>query len=228
MSVILFKKWKIVIGCVLGSVLVGYLLFSYQNSKHQMFYFVLGEYEEVEQYLRRNPNTIEKTNFMGTSPLHQAAGGNEDPRVIKSLLEAGAKVNMKDEIGETPLMAAASNGNPEVIKTLLESGADIEATDDFGVNILMRAAMNPNPDVMQMLIDHGADVHYESEGMGDVISFAASVSRTAEAVQHLINAGALEEKSKEEIQKLIELAERNKNLKGTKVIERMRALQKNY
>jgi hypothetical protein len=64
--------------------------------------------------------------------------------------------------------------------------------------------------------------------MGDVISFAASVSRTAEAVQHLINEGALEEKSKEEIQKLIELAERNKNLKGTKVIERMRALQKNY
>lgn len=62
-----------------------------------------------------------------------AAGRNEKPDVITTLLKAGAKVDDRDEDGMTPLMYAAwFNPNPDVITTLLKAGADAKAKDYSG------------------------------------------------------------------------------------------------
>ncbi len=54
-----------------------------------------------------------------------AAENNQNPEVIKVLLEAGADVNARTAADKTPLMFAAENNqNPEVIKVLLDAGAD--------------------------------------------------------------------------------------------------------
>ena len=59
------------------------------------------------------------------TPLMWAAWENQNPEVIKVLLEAGANVDARDKWGLTPLMQAArKNQNPEVIKVLLDGGAD--------------------------------------------------------------------------------------------------------
>ena len=61
------------------------------------------------------------------TPLMFAAEGNQNPEVIRVLLDAGADVNARVEDGMTPLMfAAEGNQNPEVIMTLLDNGADGE------------------------------------------------------------------------------------------------------
>src|SRR6478672_3574902 len=46
---------------------------------------------------------------------------------VSVLLGAGAKVNVVDDDGDTPLIKAAAMGNTEVIQLLLSAGADINA-----------------------------------------------------------------------------------------------------
>ena len=67
------------------------------------------------------------------TPLRWAALGNENPKVIESLLRAGADIEERNILGHTPLMWAASkNKNPEVIETLLRAGANAKAKDKKG------------------------------------------------------------------------------------------------
>jgi len=44
---------------------------------------------------------------------------------VRYLLDEGADVNSRDELGDTALIEAAYSGNTEVVKELLLRGADI-------------------------------------------------------------------------------------------------------
>ncbi len=76
------------------------------------------------------PNATVKngTVALGTfTPLLLAAAYGPDA-VVKSLIAAGADVNVKDARGMTPLMLAVSNdhGDPAVVSTLLSAGAKLD------------------------------------------------------------------------------------------------------
>ena len=54
------------------------------------------------------------------------------PEQIQAAINAGAKIDDRDNDGETPLMYAAwFNENPEVIKLLLDAGARIDDKDNY-------------------------------------------------------------------------------------------------
>jgi ankyrin repeat protein len=85
-----------------------------------------------------NVNAISKTQdlpriqtgtveFGGWTPLLMAAPFGP-PEVIRTLVDAGAKVNVQDYRSFTPLMLAAANdhANPEVVKLLLAHNADTQ------------------------------------------------------------------------------------------------------
>ena len=78
-----------------------------------------------------DPNARDKD---GTTPLMYAAGYNQNPQVITTLLKAGADINARDRYNNmTPLMYAAwFNQNPEQITTLLAAGADAKAKSSVG------------------------------------------------------------------------------------------------
>ena len=62
-----------------------------------------------------------------------AAESNENPEIINTLLDAGARINDRDDTGWTPLMYAARyTYNSEIITTLLDAGADGKARDEDG------------------------------------------------------------------------------------------------
>jgi len=63
-------------------------------------------------------------------------------RTIKAVYDAGAEVNAKSVIGETPLMQMCQNNNVEGVQTLLEYGANPAAQNKYGVSVLQYATNN--------------------------------------------------------------------------------------
>lgn len=56
--------------------------------------------------------------------LHVAIREQVDPDIIRVLIDAGAKIDAKDLLNETPLHFAASRGNVKVVKMLVAKGAN--------------------------------------------------------------------------------------------------------
>ena len=114
---------------------------------------------------------------------------NGEKKFVQLILERGADVNSKDDVGRTALIIAALYGNIKIIDILLAAGADITAQCDEGKSALMEFIEN-------------ASVSEEDE---DFLGF----------IRKLINAGA-EDKSalrmavegqNKEVVKLVELGE---------------------
>jgi ankyrin repeat protein len=60
--------------------------------------------------------------------------------VIGKMLAKGMNPNVRDSLGQTPLMFAAGNGDAAVVGLLLQHGADAAAKDRFGDTALHLAA----------------------------------------------------------------------------------------
>jgi hypothetical protein len=83
-----------------------------------------------------------------------------DLPVVQALLDGGADVNAKDEVGTTFLMHAVLNGDVGVVKLLLSKGADANAQNKKGAMALFWALHDPNK--MKLLLDHGAKIPTEA------------------------------------------------------------------
>jgi hypothetical protein len=77
-------------------------------------------------------------------------------RIVRSLLEHGARVEAKSSEGWTPLMQAASAGRHELIKTLVAYGADVNAQTDQEVTVLMHAVMSRDDRTVEEILKCGA------------------------------------------------------------------------
>jgi len=77
------------------------------------------------------------------SPLHIACCG--DYATTSALVEAGADVNARDQIGRTPLhnACAGNRDRVETIRLLVQRGADVNAQDNKGRTPLHWAVMSP-------------------------------------------------------------------------------------
>lgn len=97
------------------------------NANVQNIKFLIG--------LGLSPND---TDWSGRTPLFEILR----PEQVSALLAGGAKVNVSDEDGDTPLINAAAMGDIEVIQLLLTAGADINAKNKRGLTALGKALEN--------------------------------------------------------------------------------------
>ncbi len=80
------------------------------------------------------------------------------------LLAAGAKVNVRDNQGYTPLHLFVREAPVELIALLLEHGANVHAVDDDGWTPLHRAALEAkDPAVLELLVQKGAPLDARSK-----------------------------------------------------------------
>src|SRR5262245_59081406 len=82
----------------------------------------------------------------GTTALHGASYG-DDVEIAGALLTAGAKANVANHLGVTPLMLACENGSTAMVDRLLKGGADPNSQpSEGGERPLMIAARVGNVD----------------------------------------------------------------------------------
>ena len=125
---------------------------------------------------------------------------------IRRALDAGAKINAKDNKGMTALMyAAKDNIHPEVITVLLEAAdefnrkrpwyklgkkVDINDVDREGKTALMYAAESNSLDMVQVLLKAGAKVNAKDGQKKTALMYAAKRKCSPEVVKILLDAGA--------------------------------------
>jgi ankyrin repeat protein len=89
-------------------------------------------------------------------PLHSAAAGRHH-EVCRVLLAAGADVNAKDFIQDTPYLYAAAEGRVEILKLALAAGADLKDTNRYRGTGLIPAAHHGHVEAVKLLLATAID-----------------------------------------------------------------------
>lgn len=73
--------------------------------------------------------------------------------VVVNLLNGGADIELKDELGNSALMVAAAENKQAILKLLIARGANVNAQSDNGTTALMNASMYGNLEVVNLLLE---------------------------------------------------------------------------
>ncbi|NET91511.1 MAG: ankyrin repeat domain-containing protein [Kamptonema sp. SIO1D9] len=106
---------------------------------------------EIVEMLLQNGADPDSKMCLGI-PLHEAIKKGR-VYISKILLEAGASINLVDDMGCTPLMLAASMNNLHLVKTLIEVGANPNIADsEYQQTALLIAAEQGYLDIFEYLL----------------------------------------------------------------------------
>jgi len=122
------------------------------------------------------------------SGIHGAACMG-DLAKVKNHLEKGTDVDIKDEVGWTPLYWAVSMGQTGVAELLIAEGADVGINAKDGSTTLHQAARAGAVTLVRLLIDKGIDVNVK-ETYGNTPLHAAASKGHSLVSEVLINYGA--------------------------------------
>ncbi len=107
--------------------------------------------------LLRHKADANAVNKRGATALIRAA---TDPAKARLLIDAGARIEVQTELGNTPLILAARRpGNAATVKLLLQRGANVKARNRLGVSAILAAAAGGDLDSVRLLVAAGADVN---------------------------------------------------------------------
>jgi ankyrin repeat protein len=105
---------------------------------------------------------------------YTAENGNLE--IVRTLILAGARANLANESGRTPLMYLRDNASADLVRELLSAGAKVNARDESGSTALMNAAAYSNAAVVKELIENGAKVDLKDNDGKTALMFAAGNS----------------------------------------------------
>ena len=117
----------------------------------------------------------------------------EDPAVCQVLIDAGADIETKDDMGRSPLHWSCLSGALAVVKMLVEAGADVCGTCNHGNTCLILAACRGHTETVRYLVGLKGfqDVKVNHKCVDDLSAlFCAADQKHADVVKVLIYAGA--------------------------------------
>tara|TARA_R100001530_G_scaffold135802_2_gene113989 strand:+ start:2423 stop:3061 length:639 start_codon:yes stop_codon:yes gene_type:complete len=116
------------------------LLGAYDGNHTKLIYFIIENFTDLDVAL-----------------LEASSHGND--KIAKLLIDKGAKLNIVDEDGKTPLFIASSSGHVEAAELFLNEGAEINCFNANGMTPLMGSSKNGRTETAKLLIRRGADLN---------------------------------------------------------------------
>ena len=112
------------------------------------------------------------------------------PDVVQVLIDAGADIEAKDDMGRSPLLHACCKGNLSIVKMLVEGGASVRATDYESETCLTLAAHHGHTETVRYLAGlPEVDINHKVMNKHTALH-RALLTRHSGVVQVLIDAGA--------------------------------------
>jgi len=97
---------------------------------------------------------------IGDMTAIQLAISEENPGIVKLLINSGADVNIgSTRLKFTPLQIAARKGDAELVNLLIDSGAVVNLPNHEGTSALHYAARSGKNETVELLIANGAEVN---------------------------------------------------------------------
>jgi ankyrin repeat protein len=129
-----------------------------------MFASVADDADNVTLLLSRGAHANPRPNAAGDSPISQAITYGH-AAVVRALIQAGAKTDLRERTGVNLLHWAAITNRAEVVPELAKAGIDINAVDEHGFTPLMYAATIDFGDTatLRALLAAGADRRIKNE-----------------------------------------------------------------
>lgn len=136
---------------------------------------------------------LEERDASGATALMRATRAN-DVEAAKKLIEAGADVNAKDDIQDSPYLYAGARGHLEILNMTLAHGADLKSTNRYGGTALIPAAERGHVETVKRLIEAGVDVNHVNRlgwtALIEAVILGDGSERYQQIVKTLIEAGA--------------------------------------
>lgn len=123
-----------------------------------------------------------------TSDLLSAVGDG-DTRFLERLLAAGYDPNVRDDMGQTPVMVALLRSDRSALNVLLRSGAKLNTVTADGLYPMALAAIAGDVEALFLLTGHCADFESPIPGYSGALEHALSAGRR-EAATYLALHGA--------------------------------------
>ena len=174
--------------------------FDERNSSGETPLIVTATYKvpKVLKFLLSKNVDLDAVDSEGYTALHLAVKHKSreyevDKEIIEQLVLAGANLEARGPLGNTPLMIAIkSQRRYEIVKFLIENGANIFTKDDWDWGLLERVITRPrytDPKIVRKLIDLGLNVNSKVPVENSPLLLAA-VYGTDEIFDLMIEAGA--------------------------------------
>ncbi len=113
-----------------------------------------------------------------------------DHELVRALLKDGAKANVTNNYGASPLSEAVKLGDVEMVTMLLDAHADPNAANEDGETALMVASSIGSQKIAQLLVSHGANVNAVENFRGQTAVMWAAAENHPEIVDLLLAHGA--------------------------------------
>jgi ankyrin repeat protein len=133
---------------------------------------------------------LEHTGVKFSEQAFLSAVSTNNEEAANLFIQAGVKLDAKNEQGKTALIIASEKGYANMLSRLLQSDPGfLRETDAGGNSALMAAAQKGQKAVVQLLIEHGADVNYTApsrEGPASALQAALDTSDFKESHMNII------------------------------------------
>lgn len=132
--------------------------------------------------------TSQGVKIHGTMALHWAVE-NHDVQMVRLLLQLGARINWRDDLGRTSLHLAVQHGLGDIVSLLAEKDANLEAHDNRRNTPLWNAVRFREWPIVRLLRRYGADIDSSDVPEGSLLQRAIELG-DQEMVAVLVEEGA--------------------------------------